>query len=77
MVLREIDRKIGIADALASCLRDNRNPVFVRHSYADMIRFRSMGIAAGYADGGKVKNGPAGIPSDNGQVSEPISLHER
>ena len=51
LVLREIDRKVGVSDALASCLRDDRNPGFVRHSYADMIRFRSMGIAAGYADG--------------------------
>ena len=34
LVLREIDRKIGVADALAPCPRDDRNPAFVRHSYA-------------------------------------------
>ena len=50
LVLAEIERRLGIADRLARCLEDPRDPERVVHSIAEMIRFRSLLIAAGYAD---------------------------
>jgi hypothetical protein len=50
LVLSEIERRLGIADRLAHCLKDPRAPERVRHSLAEMIRFRALLIAAGYAD---------------------------
>ena len=51
VLLREIDRREGLAERLAACIVDPRNPAYVQHSLADMIRFRSQMIAAGYEDG--------------------------
>jgi hypothetical protein len=50
LVLAEIERRLGIANRLARCLVDPRDPVRVRHGLAEMIRFRALLIAAGYAD---------------------------
>lgn len=50
VLLREIERKIGLADVLASCLSDRRDPGRVVHSCASMIRARVMAIACGYED---------------------------
>ncbi len=44
-----IERRLGIADLLASCLHDERNPASTTHSYADMIRARMFAIACGGA----------------------------
>ncbi len=45
LLLREIERRMGISNVLASCLADRRDPVRTRHSYASMIRARIMAIA--------------------------------
>lgn len=50
LLLREIERKAGLADVLASCLTDQRDPSRVVHSYASMIRARGLAIACGYED---------------------------
>ncbi|HEX6012950.1 MAG TPA: IS1380 family transposase, partial [Geminicoccaceae bacterium] len=50
LVLAEIERRLGIAERLARCLTDPRAPGQVRHTLAEMIRFRVLLIAAGYAD---------------------------
>jgi len=50
LLLREIERRMGISDVLASCLWDRRDPVRTQHSYASMIRARVMAIACGYED---------------------------
>jgi len=47
LVLREIERRAGLADRLAGCLEDPRDPVRTQHTLADMIRFRTLMIAAG------------------------------
>jgi hypothetical protein len=44
LVLAEIERKLAVADRLARCIEDSRAPESVRHSLAEMIRFR-MAIA--------------------------------
>jgi hypothetical protein len=50
LVLAEIERKLQIAERLARCITDPRAPERVRHSLVEMIRFRALLIAAGYAD---------------------------
>jgi hypothetical protein len=51
LLLREVERKLGVAERLARCLPDWRDPAHVAHTLADMLRFRMFAIAAGYADG--------------------------
>ena len=48
--LADIERRLGMAERLARCLTDPRSPERVRHTLADMIRFRVLLIAAGYPD---------------------------
>jgi len=50
LVLAEIERKLRIADRLAGCIADPRAPERVRHSLAEMIRYRALLITAGYPD---------------------------
>jgi hypothetical protein len=62
LVLAEIDRRLGISERLAGCLEDRRDPERVRHSFAEMIRFRALMIAAGYPDAndcGSLRSDPA------------------
>lgn len=51
VVLREAARRLGMADMIASPLPDQRNPLFITHTYADMVSARMMAIAAGHEDG--------------------------
>ena len=51
LVLREVERRLGLADRVAACLRDPRAPERVVHQLAEIIRFRMLMIAAGYEDG--------------------------
>ena len=50
LLLAEIERRLGLADRLARCLADPRAPERIRHTLAEMIRFRMLLIAAGYPD---------------------------
>jgi hypothetical protein len=50
LLLAEIERRLGLAERLARCLTDPRAPERVRHTLAEMIRFRTLLIAAGYPD---------------------------
>jgi len=51
LALREVERRLGIAERLATCIGDPRMPERIRHSVADILRFRMLMIAAGYEDG--------------------------
>ncbi|TDH60759.1 IS1380 family transposase [Dankookia rubra] len=51
LALREVERRLGIADRLAACIDDPRAPERVRHHLAAILRFRMLMIAAGYEDG--------------------------
>ena len=51
LVVREIERRLGIAERLAACIEDRRDPGSTVHTLADIIRFRLLMIAAGYEDG--------------------------
>src|SRR5947209_13363231 len=51
LALREIERRLGIADRFAACPKDPRMQEKVVHRLAQIIRFRMLMIAAGYEDG--------------------------
>jgi Transposase DDE domain group 1 len=51
LLLAQIERQLGLADRLAKCIEDPRDPALVEHTIAEMIRFRALLIAAGYPDG--------------------------
>jgi hypothetical protein len=51
LALREVERRLELADRLAACLDDPRAPERIVHPAAEIIRFRLLMIAAGYADG--------------------------
>src|SRR5512143_2669181 len=51
LVLREIEQRLKVADRLAACIDDPRDPDSIVHTLADIIRFRLLMIAAGYEDG--------------------------
>jgi Transposase DDE domain group 1 len=50
MLLAAAERRIGIAQRLAALIADPRNPAFVTHSVADILRARMLAIACGYED---------------------------
>jgi Transposase DDE domain group 1 len=50
VVLREAAHRLGFAQAIAGPLPDTRNPLFVTHTYADMVMARMVAIACGYED---------------------------
>jgi hypothetical protein len=51
VLLAAIEQRLGIAQRLADCIEDPRAPERVRHTLAEMIRYRALLIAAGYPDG--------------------------
>src|SRR5512133_3963504 len=60
LVLREIERRLEVADRLAACIDDPRDSESTVHTLADIIRFRLLMIAAGYEDG----NDATGLRTD-------------
>lgn len=50
LLLREVDRRLRLAERLAACIPDWRDPESISHGIAEMLRFRMFAIAAGYAD---------------------------
>ena len=51
LLLAAIEQRLGIAQRLANCIEDPRAPERIRHTLAEMIRYRALLIAAGYPDG--------------------------
>ena len=50
LLLREVDRRIGLIDQLADCLTDPREPAKIQHDQRTMLAQRIYGIALGYED---------------------------
>jgi hypothetical protein len=50
MLLAAGERRIGVARKLARLISDPRNPLFITHSVADILRARMLAIACGYED---------------------------
>lgn len=51
LLLREIDRKLGLIDRIDAVIPDPRNPALITHRQATMLRQRVFAIAMGYEDG--------------------------
>jgi hypothetical protein len=50
MLLAAVGRDMGIAEHFAGLIADPRNPAFITHSVADILRARMLAIACGYED---------------------------
>jgi len=50
LVLRGVEKKLGLAARLAACIRDWRKPERIEHPLEEMLRLRMFAIAAGYED---------------------------
>jgi hypothetical protein len=50
VLLREVDKQIGLIDKLSACIKDDRHQSYVQHSIDSMLRQRIMQVAAGYED---------------------------
>ena len=51
LLLREVEKKLGLAVRLALCIREWRKPEAIVHPLEEMLRLRMFAIAAGYEDG--------------------------
>ena len=50
LLLRQVDRKIGLLQRVASCFTDRRSPLLVSHQLSEMLSQRIYGLALGYED---------------------------
>ena len=50
LLLREVDKKIGLIDAINRSIPDPRNEFFIVHEQKTMLAQRILGIALGYED---------------------------
>ena len=50
MLLSMAERRLGVAERLARCIPDRRDPSRIAHTIADMIRARVFAICCGYED---------------------------
>ena len=50
ILLREVDRRLGLMDRIAGCFADYRDPRKVEHTATELVAQRVYGIALGYED---------------------------
>ena len=50
MLLRQVDRKIGLSAAAAAALHDGRDPALIKHALRDLVAQRLYGLCCGYED---------------------------
>jgi hypothetical protein len=50
ILLKAIDRRLGLTERLATCVSEWRTPGKVQHSILELLRQRVFGLALGYAD---------------------------
>jgi hypothetical protein len=50
LLVRKLDRRIGLLDAVSRVLSDPRDPERVTHTLADLLRQRVFGLVQGYED---------------------------
>src|SRR6185295_2017043 len=51
LLLRGIDRQMGLTERLAAAVQDKRHPSYIDHTLRDLLAQRIYQIASGYADG--------------------------
>lgn len=50
LLLREVDRRLGLIDSINECLPDPREPLLIVHQQRSMLAQRILSIALGYED---------------------------
>ena len=50
LLLREVDRRLGLTERMAGVLHDPRDPDLITHPLVDLLRQRVYGIVQGYED---------------------------
>jgi Transposase DDE domain group 1 len=50
MLLGQVDRKLGLLDAVARCIADPRSPLLIKHGVVDMLHQRAYALALGWED---------------------------
>ena len=50
MVLRQVERRLGLIGALDAVIADPRDPDLITHTQLDLLRQRVYGLALGYED---------------------------
>src|SRR5258705_12268730 len=50
LLLREVEKRIGILRQFASCFTDYRNPGLIEHTGEELVAQRGYGLALGYED---------------------------
>src|SRR6266571_5172138 len=51
LLLRGVDRQIGLTERLTAAIHDKRHPSYIDHSLRDLLAQHIYQIASGYADG--------------------------
>ena len=63
VLLKALDRHLGVTEAVASCLRVRRQPGKVQHAALDLVRQRIFGLAQLRPADGR-RGGPGPAPRD-------------
>lgn len=50
LLLRQMDRRMGLSDSVAAALNDPRSPERIRHELRDLVAQRLYGLCCGYED---------------------------
>ena len=50
LLLREVEKRVGIVRQFAACFRDYRNPDLIEHTVEELVAQRVYGLALGYED---------------------------
>jgi hypothetical protein len=50
ILLREVDRRLGLLDRVAQCFQDHRKPERIEHSVRELVSQRIYALALGYED---------------------------
>jgi len=50
LLMRELDRGLGLTRQVAACFEDRRNPDLIEHTVGELIAQRIFGLALGYED---------------------------
>src|SRR5258707_3714017 len=60
LLLREVEKRVGMLCQFAACFTDYRNPDLIEHRVEEMVAQRDYGLALGYED----LNDHAALPTD-------------
>src|SRR5690554_4759364 len=50
LLLREVNRQIGLIEQISNCITDNRDQRYIDHTIEELVSQRAYQIAAGYED---------------------------